>query len=96
MLDKINRLLEKGGHLPRGVGVVSGVMALGLAILCLLGVLAFHFPAYLTTPELRKIYDVELLRKVLFWSLISAGSIAVVNIVLSRVRWLSGTALFLV
>lgn len=96
MLDKINRLSKKGGHLPRGVGVVSGVMALGLAILCLLGVLAFHFPAYLTTPELRKLYDVELLRKVLFWSLISAGSIAVVNIMLSRARWLSGTALFLV
>ncbi len=96
MLDKLNRLSESSGHLPRGVGMVSGVIALGLGILSLLGVLAFHFPAYLTTPELRKLYDVELLREVLFWSLISGGGIALFNIVLDRARWLSGTAFFLI
>ncbi len=71
MFKKLNQLSESSGHMPRGVGVVSGVIALGLAILSLLGVLAFHFPAYLTTPELRKLYDVDVLRQILFWSLMN-------------------------
>ncbi|HEX5360713.1 MAG TPA: sterol desaturase family protein [Fluviicoccus sp.] len=95
-LDKLNRLSESSGHLPRGVGMVSGVVALGLAILSFLGVLAFHFPAYLTTPELRHVYDVGLLRHILFWSLMSGGGIALFNIVLDRARWLSGAAFFLI
>jgi putative spermidine/putrescine transport system permease protein len=31
-------------------------------ILCFLGVLAFHFPQYLTTPELRRSYNVDVMR----------------------------------
>ena len=38
------------------------VVAGGVAVLA---VLAFHFPEYLTTPDLRKKYDVGLLRQVL-------------------------------
>ncbi len=96
MLDKLNRLSESHGHLPRGVGVVSGVIALGLGILSFLGVLAFHFPAYLTTPELRQVYNVDVLRQVLFFSLMTGGGIALWNIVLDRARWLSGSAFFLI
>ena len=53
-LDKLNQLSESHGALQPGHGMVSGVIALALAVLCFLGVLAFHFPEYLTTPELRK------------------------------------------
>lgn len=92
MLEKLNRLSESHGHMPRGVGVVSGVFALILGLLCLLGVLAFHFPAYLTTPELRRGYDVAGLRQVLFWAMVVAGGLSLGNIVLGRVRWLSAWA----
>jgi len=49
-LDKLNQLAESHGELRRGKGLISGVIALSLAVLCFLGVLAFHFPEYLTTP----------------------------------------------
>lgn len=69
--------------------MASGVVALSLAILCVLGVLAFHFPEYLTTPQLRKSYNVAVLRQLLYWSLVVAGAIALFNMVFGRVRWLS-------
>ena len=96
MIDKLNRLSESHGHMPRGVGVVSGVFALVLASLCFLGVLAFHFPAYLTTPELRRSYDVATLRQVMFWLMVIAGGVSLGNIVLGRARWLSAWAFLFV
>ena len=89
MLDKLNQLTESHGELRRGHGLVSGVIALSLAILCFLGVLAFHFPEYLTTPQLRRSYNVEVLRVVMYWSLVLSGAIALFNIVRGRARWLS-------
>ena len=37
--------------------------------------LAFHFPEYLTTPELRRQYSVEFLRRAMFVALIVAGAL---------------------
>ena len=48
-----------------GQGRISGSISIFLGISCFLGVLCFHFPEYLTTPELRANYNVELLRDVL-------------------------------
>jgi sterol desaturase/sphingolipid hydroxylase (fatty acid hydroxylase superfamily) len=92
MLDKLNRFAESSGKLHPGSGLISGVFALTLGMLCFLGVLAFHFPAYLTTPELRQAYNVDTLRLVLFWSMVIAGGIALANIVVNRARWLSSAA----
>ena len=96
MLRRLRQLTDSEGALPRGQGLVSGVIALTLAALCLLGVLAFHFPAYLTTPQLRHAYNVDMLRQLLLGSLVVAGAISLVNVVLDRVRWLSATAFALV
>jgi sterol desaturase/sphingolipid hydroxylase (fatty acid hydroxylase superfamily) len=96
MLEKLNELTESHGSLQRGHGMVSGVIALSLAILCFLGVLAFHFPEYLTTPMLRKSYDVGIIRKVMFAAMVIAGGISLVNILFNRARWLSGAAFLLV
>ena len=46
-------LLKRSGPMRFGQGIIATVLALSLGFLCLLGVLAFHFPEYLTTPELR-------------------------------------------
>jgi len=76
--------------------MVTGVIALSLGILCFLGVLVFHFPQYLSTPELRKSYDVNVMRYVLLAAMVVAGGLALVNIVFNRTRWLSSFAFLLV
>jgi sterol desaturase/sphingolipid hydroxylase (fatty acid hydroxylase superfamily) len=96
LLSKLKRLGASHGALRRGNGMVSGVIALVLAVLCLLGVLAFHFPQYLTTPELRKAYSVEAMRELLYWSMVLAGGLALFNAVLGRARWLALAAFTLV
>ena len=95
-IDKLNQLSTSHGELKTGHGLSSGVVALILAALCFLGVLAFHFPQYLTTPELRRSYDVDTMRKVLYWSMVTAGGISLYNILFSRARWLSTTAFVLI
>jgi hypothetical protein len=89
MLDKLRQLTHSHGEIRPGRGLASGVVALMLAVLCVLGVLAFHFPEYLTTPQLRKSYNVPLLRQLLYWALVLAGGTALFNMVFARVRWLS-------
>lgn len=96
MIEKLVDLTRSHGALQPGRGMVTGVIALSLAILCFLGVLAFHFPQYLTTPELRRSYDVNLMRQLLFWSLVLAGALSLVNLVFRRAPWLAGTAFALV
>jgi sterol desaturase/sphingolipid hydroxylase (fatty acid hydroxylase superfamily) len=91
-LNKLNQLTESHGELRPGHGMVTGVMALSLAILCFLGVLAFHFPEYLTTPELRKSYNVDIIRKIMLGALALAGSLSLLNIIRGRARWLSASA----
>ncbi len=95
-IQKLTRLLRSDGRLKSGSGLRTGVVALFLASLCALGVLAFHFPAYLTMPELRQSYNVELIRKIMLVSMIVAGGLALTNIVLNRARWLSFIAFVLV
>ncbi len=89
-------LIQDSGELEFGIGLISGVIALTLGFLSLLGVLAFHFPQYLTTPELRHQYSVDVLRQVLFWALIVAGGIALANIVLNKRRNVNIAALVFV
>ncbi|MEG0921410.1 MAG: sterol desaturase family protein [Comamonas sp.] len=96
MFKRLNDLSESHGALQAGKGMVAGVIALILAVLCFLGVMAFHFPQYLTTPELRRSYNVDVMRQLLFWSMVIAGGLSVALIVLGRVRWLAFTAFALV
>ncbi|WP_339388927.1 sterol desaturase family protein [Vibrio caribbeanicus] len=72
------------GSLNLGEGNISGYIACFLAILSFLGVLAFHFPEYLTTPDLRQAYDVELLRHIMFISLVISGSLGLLNFIRNR------------
>jgi hypothetical protein len=89
MLDKLNKLVESHGEIAPGRGLATGVVAFSLSILCFLGVLAFHFPEYLTTPQLRQSYNVDVMRQVLYWALVLAGAMALFNMIFGRLRWLS-------
>ena len=70
------RLLAGSGPLRFGDGLIATAIAFALAVLCLLGVLAFHFPEYLTTPELRHQYSVDVLRQALLVALLVAGGLS--------------------
>jgi len=88
-LSKLNQLSTSHGELRSGTGMVSGVVALILAVLCFLGVLVFHFPEYLSTPQLRKQYNVDFMRQLLYWSMVLAGGLSLFNVVRGRARWLA-------
>jgi len=53
------------------------------------------FPQYLTTPDLRRKYDVNVLREILLVGMVIAGGMALANLIRLRNRWLNGTALAL-
>ena len=55
-----------------GEGRISAAIAVLLGACSLLAVLCFHFPEYLTTPELRASYDVALLRNLLRAGMLAA------------------------
>ena len=93
--EKLTDLAVAHGALTPGKGLLSGVIALALSVLSVLSVLAFRFPAHLTTPELRARYDVTVLRYVLFSAMVVAGGIAIRNLVGGRSRWLASSAFFL-
>ena len=95
-LEKLNELAESHGELRRGHGMVTGTIAIILAALCFLGVLVFHFPQYLSTPELRKSYNVDVMRYVLLTAMVVSGGLSLVNIIFNRTRWLSSIAFLLV
>lgn len=84
-----NTLLHSSGGMVFGRGMIGTVLALVLGFLCLLGVLAFHFPQYMTTPELRRAYSVDVIRQILFFSLLISGGLSLANIVLDNRRRLN-------
>lgn len=86
-------LFRSVGSLTFGQGMISGVLALVLAALCFFGAIAFHFPEYLTTPELRQRYDVASIRQLMFCSMLLAGALAVLNLALLRTLWLASWSL---
>ncbi|HEY0061224.1 MAG TPA: sterol desaturase family protein [Telluria sp.] len=95
-VSETGELLKQSGPLTPGIGIASGVVALTLGILCFLGVLAFHFPQYLTTPELRHKYNPDIIRHIMFGALVIAGSISLLNVLFKRQRGLNGVAAALV
>jgi lathosterol oxidase len=69
-----------GAEFRLGDGRLSGALGIALAGLSLLAVLCFRYPELLTTPELRAVYPLPLVRGVLFAALVlglGAGALAV-------------------
>lgn len=58
-----------------------------LGAMCLLGVLAFHFPEYLTTPQLRQLYEVPQLRALLYAGMVLTLLLAIPALLFSRQRF---------
>lgn len=96
VISETSSLLNKEGEIKQGYGMASGIFSLCLAILCFLGVIAFHFPEYLTTPELRDVYNTADIRQIMFFALLFSGGWSFSNILLNRKRNINLAAFFFV
>lgn len=71
-------------RLKVGEGLISGYISIFLGITSLLSILCFHFPDSFTTPEFRKVYEVDVMRKVLFGIIIGSFFFATLSFLLSK------------
>ena len=71
-------------HFAVGQGRISGYASLVLGAMSLLAVLCWRYPDLLTTPELRNVYDPEVLRIVLMASMWASLAFACSTFVLNR------------
>lgn len=78
-----------------GEGRISGYVSVTLGALSLLAVLCYRFPRYLTTPELRNVYDPELLRLVLQISMFASLAFGALTFALGRRRRLGAIGMLL-
>ncbi|WP_417493026.1 sterol desaturase family protein [Maricaulis sp.] len=78
------RLRPARGHFHIGDGWLAAYLSLLLGVLSLAGVLAFHFPAHLTIPELRANYDLPALRAGLGTLMILSGVFGVLALMRKR------------
>ncbi|MEE4316398.1 MAG: sterol desaturase family protein, partial [Erythrobacter sp.] len=78
-----------------GTGWISGVLGIVLGLLALFSVLCLHFPQYLTLPELRSRYPLELVRLAIDIGLLAAMGLAGISMLLRRRKALGVTGLAL-
>jgi lathosterol oxidase len=67
-----------------GSGWISGVIGASLGVMGFAAVLCLHFPDILTTPELRAVYPMRLIRGLIHVSLIAAFVLGVTSLILRR------------
>jgi len=67
-----------------GDGRISGYTSIALGALSLFAVLCYRYPSYLTTRELRNVYDPEVLRVVLAGAMWSSLAFGMLTFVLNR------------
>lgn len=79
-----------------GTGWISGTIGVVLALVGLGGVLCFHFPEYLTIPDLREKYPLELMRGVLHVTLVTAFLLGLTSVMLRHNKLLGMVAMSVV
>src|SRR5438094_9827605 len=67
-----------------GEGKISGGISVILGSLSVLGVLCFHFPDFLTTPQLRQAYTADQMRYLLGGGMIFSAAFGLVTFALNR------------
>jgi lathosterol oxidase len=78
-----------------GTGWISGILGIVLGLLALFAVLCLHFPQYLTLPELRSRYPLELVRLAIDLGLLAALALSGLSLLLRRKKALGATGLAL-
>jgi sterol desaturase/sphingolipid hydroxylase (fatty acid hydroxylase superfamily) len=87
--------LDEERRFRLGEGKISGYGSLFLGALSLLAVLAYLFPAYLTTIELRQVYDAESLQKLLKYGMYFSLFLGVLTFVFGKFRKLGSAGIIL-
>jgi sterol desaturase/sphingolipid hydroxylase (fatty acid hydroxylase superfamily) len=70
-----------------------GILSLFLAVLAAFAVLCLHFPAWLTTPALREVYPMALVRALIAGGIVSAAALGALAVALRRGRRLGALGL---
>ncbi|WP_346837102.1 sterol desaturase family protein [Microbulbifer sp. SAOS-129_SWC] len=78
--------LDRHNEFRFGEGKISGAVSVALGALSLLAVFAFRYPAYLTTMELRRIYDAEFLQQILKYGMYFSLLFGLLTFVFNRHR----------
>jgi lathosterol oxidase len=78
-----------------GTGWISGTLGVALGVLSIAAVLCFHFPDWLTIPELRSRYPLPLIRRIIDLSILAVFVLAGLSLVLRRRKALGIAALAL-
>ncbi len=76
-----------------GQGWISGYLSVFFGVASFIAVLCFLFPSYLTTPDLRKEYPVEILRVILMVLLIASFILGLISFLLNRQKILALTGI---
>ena len=87
--------LDKDRAFRFGEGKISGYGSVFLGALCVLAVLAYLYPAYLTTIELRQAYDAESLQNLLKYSMYFSLFLGVLTFVIGKYRKMGFTGIVL-
>ncbi len=91
----LNRFFGDDARRDLGSGWISGVLSVILGLLAICAVLALHFPQWLTVPELRSQYPLDLVRLAIDWGIFATMVLAAISLVLRRKKalGLAGLAL---
>ena len=87
--------LNRDKEFRLGEGRISGYCSVMLGTLCLLAVLAYLFPSYLTTTELRTAYDAKTLQIVLKYAMYFSLFLGAITFVLNRYKRMGATGIVL-
>lgn len=71
-------------RLKIGEGKISGIIAIFLSVLSLVGILCFKFPEWLTTPEFREVYSADMVEYLMLFAIITSFLFSLVSFLLSQ------------
>ena len=77
-------MIEEPKRLIIGEGKISGYLSIFLSLISFGAVICFLFPEYLTTEEFRDKYPIEIIRWVLFSTLVASFLFAFLSLLLSK------------
>src|SRR4051812_27713908 len=86
---------RSGPEFRVGEGTISGWISVVLGSLRILGVLCFHFPDFLTTPQLRQAYTADQMRYLLGAGMIFSAALGLITFILNRHKLMSATGIML-
>lgn len=87
------RMFSDGASRRFGTGWISGILAITLGLLCLASILCLHFPHWLTIPELRSRYPLDLVRTTIDLAILAVLILSAMSMVLRQRKMLGLTGL---